>query len=54
MNEIFQCGDNAALVGYLYDECEPDERAAIAAHVAICAACTAELAARPSGTRRAG
>lgn len=45
MNQIFQCGDNPALVGYLYDECEPAERVAIAAHVAICAACTAELAA---------
>jgi anti-sigma factor RsiW len=48
MRQTFQCGDNPALVGYLYDECEPDERAAIAAHVAICAACTAELAALDS------
>jgi anti-sigma factor RsiW len=45
MTEIFQCGDNAALVGYLYDECEAHERAAIAAHVTVCAACAAELAA---------
>jgi anti-sigma factor RsiW len=45
MNEIFQCGDNAALVGYLYDECETDERAAITAHLRVCAACAAELAA---------
>ena len=45
MSETFQCGDNAALVGYLYDECEAGERTVIAAHVAICAACTAELAA---------
>ena len=43
MSETFQCGDNAALVGYLYDECEAVERAVIAAHVAVCAACTAEL-----------
>lgn len=43
MSETFQCGDNAALVGYLYDECEAGERAVIAAHVAVCAACTAEL-----------
>jgi anti-sigma factor RsiW len=45
MTEIFQCGDNGALVGYLYDECEAHERAAIAAHVTVCAACAAELAA---------
>ena len=45
MTEIFQCGDNGGLVGYLYDECEAHERAAIAAHVAVCAACAAELAA---------
>jgi anti-sigma factor RsiW len=45
MSETFECGDNAALVGYLYDECEAGERAVIEAHVAVCAACTAELAA---------
>jgi len=45
MSQTFQCGDNTALVGYLYDECEASERAAIDAHVAICAACAAELAA---------
>jgi anti-sigma factor RsiW len=45
MTETFQCGDNAALVGYLYDECETHERSAIAAHVTVCAACAAELAA---------
>jgi anti-sigma factor RsiW len=45
MNETFQCGDNAALVGYLYDEGGPDERRAIEAHLAVCAACTAEVAA---------
>jgi anti-sigma factor RsiW len=43
MSEIFQCGDNAALVGYLYDECETNEHAAIAAHLRVCAACAAEL-----------
>jgi hypothetical protein len=48
MSQTFQCGDNPALVGYLYDECEPGERAVIAAHVAICAACAAELAALDS------
>jgi hypothetical protein len=45
MTETFQCGDNAALVGYLYDDCEAHERTAIAAHVTVCAACAAELAA---------
>jgi anti-sigma factor RsiW len=45
MSETFQCGDNSALVGYLYDECDPAERAAIDAHLAVCAACAAELAA---------
>jgi len=45
MSHIFQCGDNTALVSYLYDECDAAERAAIDAHVTLCAACTAELAA---------
>jgi anti-sigma factor RsiW len=44
MGDIFHCGDNAALVGYLYDECEAGERAAIAAHLAVCATCAAEVA----------
>ena len=30
MNDIFQCGDSAALVAYLYDECAPGEQALIA------------------------
>ena len=45
MSEIFQCGDSGTLVGYLYDECEAGERDAVAAHIAVCAACAAELAA---------
>ena len=45
MSDTFQCGDNAALVSYLYDECDPAERAAIDAHIALCAACAAEIAA---------
>jgi hypothetical protein len=45
MSETFQCGDNAALVGYLYDECEAAERRAIEAHLARCPACAAEVAA---------
>jgi hypothetical protein len=48
MSDIFQCGDNTTLVSYLYDEGEPDERRAIEAHVAVCAACAAELAALAS------
>ncbi len=48
MSDTFQCGDNTALVSYLYDECTPAERAAIAAHVTLCAACAAELAALES------
>ena len=38
------CTDKAALVGFLYDDCEPGERDHIAAHVANCPDCTAELA----------
>jgi hypothetical protein len=45
MSEIFQCGDNAALVSYLYDECDPTQRAVIDAHITLCAACAAEIAA---------
>ena len=48
MTDTFQCGDNMALVSYLYGECEPAERAAIAAHTMLCAACAAELAALES------
>ena len=48
MSNTFQCGDNTALVGYLYDECEPGERAAIDAHITLCAACAAEVAALQS------
>ena len=45
MSDVFQCGDNGTLVGYLYDECDGVERDAVAAHIAVCAACAAELAA---------
>lgn len=48
MTQMFECGDNTALVTYLYDECEPEERSAIQSHVAICPACAAELAALSS------
>ena len=43
MTETFQCGDNPALVGYMYGECEPAERRAIDQHLAVCPACAAEL-----------
>ncbi len=48
MSNTFQCGDNSALVAYMYDECEPGERDAIASHVALCVACAAEVAALES------
>ena len=48
MSDTFQCGDNTALVAYLYDECESGDRAAIDAHVTACAACAAEVAALQS------
>ncbi len=39
------CGNPAALAGYLYGECDPAERAAFEAHLAVCVSCAAELAA---------
>jgi len=48
MTERFQCGDNAALVSYLYDECDPADREVISTHVSLCGACAAELAALQS------
>jgi hypothetical protein len=44
MSETFTCGDHAALVSYLYDECEPYERRVISAHLAVCSACAEEVA----------
>jgi len=52
MSEIFQCGDQGALVGYLYDECSPEERDAIALHLVRCVSCAAEISGLTS-TRRA-
>jgi hypothetical protein len=52
MSEIFQCGDQGALVGYLYDECAPEERDAIASHLVRCVSCAAEISGLTS-TRRA-
>jgi hypothetical protein len=45
MTEMFRCGDHDGLIDYLYDECEPVRREVIAAHVAVCSSCAAELAA---------
>lgn len=52
MSEIFQCGDQGALVGYLYDECTPLERDAIASHLTRCVSCANEVSGLIS-TRRA-
>jgi hypothetical protein len=43
MTDLFQCGDTGALVGYLYDECEPDVRTSIAKHLAACVSCSREV-----------
>src|SRR5688500_4336321 len=51
MNDINVCGNHEALIGYLYDECEPAEREAVAAHVALCASCADEI--RALGDTRA-
>lgn len=51
MNDINVCGNHEALIGYLYDECEPAEREAVAAHVALCASCADEV--RALGDTRA-
>jgi hypothetical protein len=48
MTATFQCGDNPALVGYVYGECEPAERRAIDQHLLVCPACAAEVAALDS------
>jgi hypothetical protein len=51
MTQNYRCGDYAALMGYLYDDCEAGEREAIAAHLHDCRACADELKAL-AGTRR--
>jgi hypothetical protein len=43
MSLDYQCGDPSALTSYLYDECEPAERCAIEAHLAICTTCAEEV-----------
>lgn len=44
MSESFDCGDAGALVAYVYDECEPEMREAIEAHVTRCETCSGEIA----------
>lgn len=43
MNSAYRCGDQEALVSYLYDESTPGEREAVAAHLAHCPACAEEV-----------
>src|SRR5262245_32949853 len=43
MSETIQCVDHGTIVAYLYDECAPDERESIAAHIARCASCAGEV-----------
>src|SRR5689334_18705858 len=44
MTKDLRCGDPAALAGYLYGECDADERDAMAAHLAACPSCAEEIA----------
>jgi hypothetical protein len=43
MNDKVYCGNDDALIGFLYDECAPGERDAIAAHVTRCMSCAEEI-----------
>jgi len=54
MKPTFKCGDPLALVSYLYDECEPQERHAISAHVAVCELCADEVASLTSAREQLG
>ena len=53
MSETYTCGDHGTLVSYLYDECTPAERRAIAAHLVICGACAEDFACDLGHSRRA-
>jgi len=44
MTERFTCGDHDALVSYLYNEGDAEQRRVISAHIAICSACAEEAA----------
>lgn len=39
------CNQREKLIGYIYDECEPAERAAVQGHLETCAECRTEIAA---------
>jgi anti-sigma factor RsiW len=39
------CNQREKLIGYVYDECEPGERAAVQEHLETCAECRTEIAA---------
>ena len=43
MSVKIQCGDEVALIGYLYDDRDAEEAASFAAHVATCTACAEEV-----------
>jgi hypothetical protein len=43
MNDKVYCGNEEALISYLYDECAPGEREAIATHVSRCMSCAEEV-----------
>ena len=43
MNENYRCGDSEGLVAFVYGECDPGEREAVAAHVAACRSCAEEI-----------
>src|SRR5262245_46258380 len=43
MSQEMRCGDPAALAGYLYDEIDPGERAAVERHLAACEICASEM-----------
>jgi hypothetical protein len=43
MSQSYTCGETGALVAYLYDECEPELRESIDAHLGQCASCASEI-----------
>jgi hypothetical protein len=43
MSESYTCGDAGALVAYLYDECDPEIRESIDAHLTRCVPCAREI-----------
>ena len=43
MEDQTVCQQQETLITYLYEECEPDERARFEAHLETCARCVAEL-----------